>query len=649
MTVQLNPTFVLDTLVVGDFNQLAVAAGRAVVRSPGASYNPLFICGGATVGKTHLLMALGNLALSGVEGLSVEYVSISTFDESYRVAQSAGELTAFRNRFVDVDLILFDDVQLVQGRPEIQAELLGVIRQVRGRSDQVILAGKDQPAAMEGLSSKLVEAFTGGLVVDIAFPDRSERRNIIESKLRGRNATLSDDAIDVLSDPDIGDLREVFSQLHRLVAFQEISEGPIDAVVASEVVRGRFSAPFRKGSGGTKGDSDENEFSHFFDGVASTLASQIESWGDSLKGAIQMWGERGFDTDMLEQSARNPGSSSFKEILEEYESAIKKLVTLRDKTDGLIPVDKLPDVFFNPGKLDEVEALVGELELFGSLDLPGPVPDWAFDSFVGGESNKDAVTRATSAVANLGKQHNPLVIRGPLGVGKSHLLHALANKCIEFGAVGVCCMSTHDLLREAEKVHGNAREIWMRRYSRIAALFLDDFQLIGGQVEVGAVAALLRRAIDSGTHIVLTWGGSDEDLRALDPDLNAVIESGSVVAIQPPDRGLKLELIHTQFVLQGIEPSRDLLDYLADRHLASLREIRSQTRRVLEEASRLQEALTPAFARQILEGERPSRRKSSLGVRASGIMVSPGVGIRSAEKTIWDWPELSDRIVEEFG
>ena len=142
MRAQLNPTFVLDTLVVGDFNQLAVAAGKAVVRSPGASYNPLFVYGGASVGKTHLLMALGNLALGGVEGLAVEYVTISTFEESYRVAQAAGELSAFRNRFDDVDLILFDDVHLVQGRHELQTELLGVLRQSRGRSNQVILAGK---------------------------------------------------------------------------------------------------------------------------------------------------------------------------------------------------------------------------------------------------------------------------------------------------------------------------------------------------------------------------------------------------------------------------------------------------------------------------------------------------------------------------
>lgn len=649
MRAQLNPTFVLDTLVVGDFNQLAVAAGKAVVRSPGASYNPLFVYGGASVGKTHLLMALGNLALGGVEGLAVEYVTISTFEESYRVAQAAGELSAFRNRFDDVDLILFDDVHLVQGRHEIQTELLGVIRQLRGRSNQVILAGKEQPAAMEDVAPQLVDALTGGLVVDIAFPDRSERRSVIESKLRGRNATLSDDAIDVLSDPDIGDLREVFSQLQRLVAFQEISEGPIDARVASEVVRGRFSAPFRKGAEKTTDRGAGDEFSHFLDDVASTLTSQVESWGDRLKDAIQMWGAKGFDTKMLEESARNPGSSSFKEILEEYESAVEKLVILRDKADGLIPIDKLPDVFANPAKIGEVEVLIGELELFGSLDLPDPVPDWTFDSFVGGVSNKDAIARATSAIANLGKQHNPLVIRGPLGVGKSHLLHALANKCIDFGARDVCCMSTHDFLREAEKVHGNAREIWMQRYSRIAALFLDDFQLIGGQVEVGAVATLLRRAIDSGTQIVLTWGGSDEDIQALDTDLGAVLECGSVVTINPPDRGLKLELIHAEFARQGIEPSRDLLDYLADRHIASLREVRSQTKRVLEEASRLQKAVTPAFARQILEGARPLRRRSSLGVRASGIMVSPGVGIRSPEKTIWDWPELSDRIVEELG
>jgi chromosomal replication initiation ATPase DnaA len=648
VTVQLNPTFVFETLVTSDFNQLAVAAGKKVVRSPGASYNPLFIYGSTSIGKTHLLMAMGNQALTGVVGSSVEYVTVGAFEESFRAAQAAGEINAFRNRFADVDLILFDDAQLVQGRREVQAELLAVIQQLRGRSNQVVLASNLQPSAMRDVDNKLLDAFTSGLVVDIALPDKGERRRVIEAKLEGRNATLSDDAIDVLSDPDIGDLREVFSQLQRLVAFQELSDGPLDARVAAEVVHGRFSAPFREGDGELSEGIGPDEFSHFFDDVATTLSSQIESWAEKLKSAIKVWDAEGFDTSMLEETARNPGSASFKEILEEYESSVEKLLKLREKTDELVAVEDLPDVFFNPAKVADAEVLVGELELFGSFDLPAPTQDWTFESFVGGESNEEAVSQAKSAIANPGNSHNPLIIHGPLGVGKSHLLHALANQCFEFGTKGVCCCSTHDLVREAEKIHGDAREVWRQRYRRISALFLDDFQLISGQVEAVAVSEVLRQAVDSGTQVVLTWGGAVDEMQNLEVGLRSFLESGLAVKLNSPDRDLKLDLIHTQFARQGIEPSRDILDYLADRHVASLREIQSQVKRVLDEASRSEAALTSAFARQVLEGATPARRRSSLGVRASGIMVSPGVGVRSPEKMIWNWPELSDRIIEEI-
>ena len=179
MSGDLNPRYSFDTYVVGTSNQVAFSAARSVAESPGSSYNPLFIFGPTGLGKTHLLMAIGQAALAASESLSVEYVTMDEFLEAYQVAVATGHGDSFRSRFDGVDVLLLDDVQFLTHRSDMQAELLRIISEMQQAGRQVVLTSDQAPADIEGIDEQLVSKFDGGLVVDVAPPDGEARLAIL--------------------------------------------------------------------------------------------------------------------------------------------------------------------------------------------------------------------------------------------------------------------------------------------------------------------------------------------------------------------------------------------------------------------------------------------------------------------------------------
>jgi chromosomal replication initiator protein len=118
--VELNQVFRFDTFLVGANNRLAVTAARAVAQTPGTAYNPLFIYSATGLGKTHLLMAIGQQAKQVGPTVVVEYLTLEEFVEAFHAAVAAGQSDAYRNRFVNVDVLLIDDVQFLTHRREMQ-------------------------------------------------------------------------------------------------------------------------------------------------------------------------------------------------------------------------------------------------------------------------------------------------------------------------------------------------------------------------------------------------------------------------------------------------------------------------------------------------------------------------------------------------
>jgi len=162
VTATMNPLYRFDTLVVGAANRLAFTAAKAVAESPGTVYNPLFIYARPGLGKTHLLMGIGHAARAINPALSVEYLTLDEFVESFHAAIAAGQGEAYRRRFIDVDLLLVDDVQFLTHRREMQSELLRLTDALQSANRQIVLTSDRPPAEIEALDERLIRRFAGG-------------------------------------------------------------------------------------------------------------------------------------------------------------------------------------------------------------------------------------------------------------------------------------------------------------------------------------------------------------------------------------------------------------------------------------------------------------------------------------------------------
>ena len=257
MTVTLNPLYRFDTLIVGAANRLAVTAAKAVAESPGTVYNPLFIYARPGLGKTHLLMAIGHAARAINPGLTVEYLTLDEFVEAFHAAIAAGHGEAYRKRFLDVDVLLVDDVQFLTHRREMQAELLRLTDALQTTNRQIVLTSDRPPAEIEALDERLIRRFAGGLIIDVAAPDYETRVAILRRKAEERRAGFGGGVLEAVASLAIDNVRELLGALNRLIAFQAVSEHPLGREQARMLVGGEVEAsePVAFGGPGRRGAS----------------------------------------------------------------------------------------------------------------------------------------------------------------------------------------------------------------------------------------------------------------------------------------------------------------------------------------------------------------------------------------------------------
>src|SRR3989454_845462 len=236
MTSSLNPKFSFETFVVGAANRLAVTAGRAVAENPGTAYNPLFIYSGSGLGKTHLLMALGQGAKKLLPHLNIEYLTLDEYVEAFHAAVAAGQGDAFRRRFQNVDMLLVDDVQFLTNRKEMQAELLRLTEALQTAGHQIVLTSDRPPAEIADLDERLISRFSGGLVVDIGAPDYETRVAILRRKAEERRAKFQPGVLETVAAAEFQNVRELMGALNRLVAYQAVNDVPLNAEGAKQLL-----------------------------------------------------------------------------------------------------------------------------------------------------------------------------------------------------------------------------------------------------------------------------------------------------------------------------------------------------------------------------------------------------------------------------
>lgn len=212
----LNPKYRFETFVVGNGNRLAHAAAEAVAENPADRYNPLFLYGGAGLGKTHLLHAIGHTARQ--RGLRCFYITSETFTNELISAIRSQSTEAFRNKYRNVDVFLMDDVQFIAGKESTQEEFFHTFNALHGANKQIVVTSDRTPKSMGTLEDRLRSRFEWGLMADIAPPDLETRIAILQQKAQQINASIQPEVVEFVAKQVQSNVRELEGALNRLIA-----------------------------------------------------------------------------------------------------------------------------------------------------------------------------------------------------------------------------------------------------------------------------------------------------------------------------------------------------------------------------------------------------------------------------------------------
>lgn len=236
----LNPKYIFDTFVVGSNNKFAHSASLAVAESPGEAYNPLYLYGGAGLGKTHLMHSIGHFILHQNPNMKVLYVTSEQFTneviESIRSGNAAA-MTKLREKYRTVDVLLIDDVQFIIGKESTQEEFFHTFNVLHAAGKQIILSSDKPPKEMETLEERFRSRFEWGLIADIQAPDYETRMAILRKNAESFNKEIDDEIFKYIATYIKSNIRELEGAFNKIIAYSKLNNVEIDLEMAQEALK----------------------------------------------------------------------------------------------------------------------------------------------------------------------------------------------------------------------------------------------------------------------------------------------------------------------------------------------------------------------------------------------------------------------------
>jgi chromosomal replication initiator protein len=234
----LNPRYTFDSFIKGESNQLARAAASAVANNPGGTtFNPLVIYGPTGLGKTHLIQAIGNLALANRKARRVMYVSSEKFTVEFVEAIQNDRINDFSNFYRSMDLLIVDDVQFFSGKEKTQDNFFHTFNELHQLGKQIVLSSDRPPKELKGLDDRLLSRFQWGLTADISPPDLETRIAILRAKIDADRIELPQDVVECIATNVTSNIRELEGCLISLLAKASLEGREISVELAREVLR----------------------------------------------------------------------------------------------------------------------------------------------------------------------------------------------------------------------------------------------------------------------------------------------------------------------------------------------------------------------------------------------------------------------------
>ena len=240
----LNPNYTFDRFVIGEGNRVAHAAALAVAEAPSEAYNPLFLHGPPGLGKTHLLVAIGNYLRANAPQLSVRYTTAECFTNEFVTSLHGGGPEGFKHRYREVDVLLIDDVQFLEGKHHTEQEFFHTFNALYEAGSQIVLSADRMPSELSTLASRLRDRFEWGLTIRVEPPNLATRLTVLRRLVREAGVEIADrEALAELAGRIDANLRQLHGGLTRVIAYASLMAKPLTSELIAEVIPRSRTAP----------------------------------------------------------------------------------------------------------------------------------------------------------------------------------------------------------------------------------------------------------------------------------------------------------------------------------------------------------------------------------------------------------------------